>query len=654
MDTGTSAFLQGFMKNFDKAGGTDKLSSWAGRNIADGKHYDPYEDPEFIREYQRASQIGTEQAKQNVTDEYGQYIDAEENTTPQEALWGKEQPKLWGLPQQQAREVIMKAAQEGKDVKPLTKQFNNKFDGQIGSELINTLQPQKQPKWNNMDFRQSLNWLSQQAKAGNDVTGQLQNFNQTFGTDFTPEQFSAYAPEEQKPGHFSLAKNILADQNVSEAEQQLWNKNYPNSSPQDFYNPPSKTQNTVDLTGLTGMKGLNNVPIDKVNTILSSIKSMRNFNNQGDNNEFINNFMENLNTVFVPKGEDINNYIPNNANATFTRKETDAGKFISYQTAPGNNNNDENNLFTVDNIAGTYNGQRVYGTSEGAYITKNPDGAFTFVRENQIDQRNTGGQQLQWDDTINVPSDVENVKSYIQNNTGQNVILTSPGRRKTTQDGGEIVQYNIQYGVKEDKNQDNVISENRRITTAPDGTAIYGNINDIAVTKNGEPFTGPNGNQYYVREDNFSGRKYLEPIKFNIQDAINQTNTNNPPEKTNNNPNYFQQRVNEIRHRMNTSREKGGYVSPSEAPGLISSVIDKATNIYNNFRNNQGNNTNVNDVVQQFMENNEGHSPGEIAQQLENKRMDPEWRKQYQQLEQETGVSIDEVIEKLKYYGANQ
>lgn len=34
-------FLYGFMQGFDQAGGTQRLSSWAARNIAGGEYYDP-------------------------------------------------------------------------------------------------------------------------------------------------------------------------------------------------------------------------------------------------------------------------------------------------------------------------------------------------------------------------------------------------------------------------------------------------------------------------------------------------------------------------------------------------------------------------------------------------------------------------------------
>lgn len=68
-------FATGFMQGFDKTGGTQKLSSFTARNIADGQHYNPYNDPVFIRELENARKLNTPSARQNVVEEYGQFVD---------------------------------------------------------------------------------------------------------------------------------------------------------------------------------------------------------------------------------------------------------------------------------------------------------------------------------------------------------------------------------------------------------------------------------------------------------------------------------------------------------------------------------------------------------------------------------------------------
>lgn len=71
----TRDFLYGFMQGFNEAGGTNKLSSWAAKNIADGKYYTPQNDPLFYQELQKAKELNTPAARQDFISEYGDYFD---------------------------------------------------------------------------------------------------------------------------------------------------------------------------------------------------------------------------------------------------------------------------------------------------------------------------------------------------------------------------------------------------------------------------------------------------------------------------------------------------------------------------------------------------------------------------------------------------
>src|SRR5690554_7519568 len=98
----TRDFLYGFMQGFHQAGGTQKLSSWAGRAIGEGKYYEPYNDPYYLQELTKARQLGTPSAYQGFADTWGDYIDVPEGQTHEQYLFGVEpEPKtFYGMPEE--------------------------------------------------------------------------------------------------------------------------------------------------------------------------------------------------------------------------------------------------------------------------------------------------------------------------------------------------------------------------------------------------------------------------------------------------------------------------------------------------------------------------------------------------------------------------
>ncbi|MFP4662591.1 MAG: hypothetical protein ACLFPF_10385 [Halanaerobiales bacterium] len=68
-------FWDSLAQSYIESGGINQLATGIARNVAGGKHYDPYSDPQFLQKMQNARALGTPSARQAVADEYGQYMD---------------------------------------------------------------------------------------------------------------------------------------------------------------------------------------------------------------------------------------------------------------------------------------------------------------------------------------------------------------------------------------------------------------------------------------------------------------------------------------------------------------------------------------------------------------------------------------------------
>jgi len=110
-------FMQGFLSGYESAGGVEKLSSWAGRNIAGGKYYDPYNDPYYLQQLERARAINTPSARQAFIGDWGQYVDTGGEDINQYLFGIKPEPKtMYGMGEEEIRSLLLNAALEGREI----------------------------------------------------------------------------------------------------------------------------------------------------------------------------------------------------------------------------------------------------------------------------------------------------------------------------------------------------------------------------------------------------------------------------------------------------------------------------------------------------------------------------------------------------------
>lgn len=106
-----SGFLQGFHQTFGQTGGYQGLGTELNKRYGD---YSPYQDPEFLQQYETAKQMGTSDAMEEVADQYGDYLDVPDDQTAQEYLFEPAE----GTPQsmeQRANEMKLEGTELGLD-----------------------------------------------------------------------------------------------------------------------------------------------------------------------------------------------------------------------------------------------------------------------------------------------------------------------------------------------------------------------------------------------------------------------------------------------------------------------------------------------------------------------------------------------------------
>ena len=69
-----ASFGNSLSNNLNQSGVTDKIKTYLQQNTMGGKLYDPYSDPEFIRKYKQANELGTPSAQNNLMNDYGEYL----------------------------------------------------------------------------------------------------------------------------------------------------------------------------------------------------------------------------------------------------------------------------------------------------------------------------------------------------------------------------------------------------------------------------------------------------------------------------------------------------------------------------------------------------------------------------------------------------
>jgi len=289
-------FMYGFMQGFHNAGGTNRLSSYVARNIADGKFYDPFNDPLAMKEYQLAAETNIPALQNRFIEEYGPYMDYEipEGMTgprpltleqKKQQIFGIEPPTptIYGMNEDEARNLMLRAAMEGLDIpENILTQYNEAFNYDI-TPLINTFTPEEKgpgydefmqayvnalnigtpfakqsfvnrwqefipegigleqlfptgpvetepPAWRGMNINQAINYIQSRAEKGYDVSGLVEDLNTAFKTNFSPEEFVVFAPapvtdegiDYSKYRPEELAALILADDEYTTGEQQIW------------------------------------------------------------------------------------------------------------------------------------------------------------------------------------------------------------------------------------------------------------------------------------------------------------------------------------------------------------------------------------------------------------------------------------------------
>ena len=106
----TRDFVAGFLQGFHETGGTERLSSYAGRNIADGKFYDPKSDPVFQQDMQRALETGLPAYREYAAEKYGDFIDTGDQSFADYHFTPAEGTQQW-LNQRMAEEALTQTEQ---------------------------------------------------------------------------------------------------------------------------------------------------------------------------------------------------------------------------------------------------------------------------------------------------------------------------------------------------------------------------------------------------------------------------------------------------------------------------------------------------------------------------------------------------------------
>lgn len=140
-------FLYGFMQGFDQSGGTQRLSSWAARNIAGGEYYDPTSDPLFYQDLERARVLGTPESQESFLGKYGQFFELPEGQTPEQYFFGiePETPTFYGMPEDVSRSLLFNTAAQGRSIpENITSEYADTFGYDISS-ILEMLQPSDEP-----------------------------------------------------------------------------------------------------------------------------------------------------------------------------------------------------------------------------------------------------------------------------------------------------------------------------------------------------------------------------------------------------------------------------------------------------------------------------------------------------------------------------
>lgn len=456
----TRDFFHGFMQGFGQAGGARRLSSLAAQNIAGGKYYDPFSDPEALERFQIAAQTGIPALQQQFIERYDPYMTydtptgrtADNELAPltmnqkRQQLFGVEPPAptVYGMEEDEMRNFLLRAAMEGRDISPnVLSQYRGAFNQDI-SPLVEAFTPDQSPGHRDFidAYQRALEIgtpFAQQAFMGNwgDFLGGATPEQVFPGETMTArdlrERGFVYLPEDR------AARLTEANYLVTPATQY-----YPDAPGgffevrEPFLEGEQKSWRGMNLSQAIGYIEDRAETGHDVSNLVAEMN--RSFGEDFAPEEF---------AVFAPQGLDYRDFNPEQlarnilADDQFTPEEQRIWERAGYAPFGHPENLLGEGLMGFDltdsRIYGTLNGEPVYRTSAGALVSK---------------------------DRILSPDEIGNV------------IQAAP-----------VEAFEM--------------PENRRVTNAPDGRELYENMSGYLVYKDGTPFVDEHGNQYYIGKSFF-------------------------------------------------------------------------------------------------------------------------------------------------------
>ena len=414
------AFLQGFLQGFHQGGGTQKVANWTARKIGT---YDIYDDPIAMQEYQKAKQIGTEQAQNNFAKNYGQYIDTGEDTTPTEMFFGKETPTYMGMNKGQFLNTAVQALSSGAWDE---NEFGNIMAGAseaYGEDLTNnpflSAFMQEQPDTDPISDMFS-DPITNAAFQGNELAqkAMIDRYGETLGNYYdTPEEFvnpderasylqnEIFAQPEEDPNFYEninnpiefLAARAALDENYN-LEGEVANYNAARETTADditaqmvrtYMERMQPEQKRIIDFGDYGLPG-GEVPIDDVNSVLGILNTSLNYRkfNQPtvvpENNDPASD--TSLSNILASFGYDLNDYAGKSVNGYPVietvrngRLELTPNGVVDYTGQLVQNESTESK-----NIIGKYNGRDITLNKSGYVVYADDDSLVTNEKGNYL------------------------------------------------------------------------------------------------------------------------------------------------------------------------------------------------------------------------------------------------------------------------------
>ena len=276
-------FAQGFLQGFGESGGVQKVSSWAGRNIAGGKYYNPYDDPEFMRDLQKAQQMGSEKGYRDFAQEYHKFMPQNEqgNYSPNKMAndFFDISQNIGGMDANTLKSAIINRAIQGRPYEDLMQTYNQNIQGdKLSPDVIGGLTPPEE-SWTKQMINDPYFQLADQSPLARNVLAEKygENLVREFGDNVVQNQNLGSNVEEQALGILNnllnnnqgfsqlelLSKGAkqLNDEEISYYQNAGYNVTELNEYPGYYIignQMPQEQQTQVDMTKLGPMLNSNN------------------------------------------------------------------------------------------------------------------------------------------------------------------------------------------------------------------------------------------------------------------------------------------------------------------------------------------------------------------------------------------------------------